>query len=167
MSALDRLPPWAKRVVVLVVGWLLVLGGVAALILPGPGLLMLLAGLFVLSHEYEWAQRALEPVRIKAYATAAEGVKTWPRILLSTLGGAALVAVGVVWALDPTIPEWWIFGPELPFGGLGTGLTLALSGVLVWALLVYSYRNFRGRSTAEVRQMATENASGSIADVRR
>ena len=42
-------------------GWTLVVAGVAALILPGPGLLLLAAGLVVLSQQYAWAARRLEP----------------------------------------------------------------------------------------------------------
>ena len=52
----------AKRVLLEVVGWLLVLAGIAALILPGPGLLLLAAGLFVLSQQYEWAERRVDPI---------------------------------------------------------------------------------------------------------
>ena len=77
-----------------------------------------------------------------------------PRVAITAFGGAVLVGLGVVWAVDPPIPEFWIFGPELPFGGLGTGLTLALSGVIVWALLVYSVHSFRGRAMDEIRRSA-------------
>lgn len=140
------------------VGWLLVVSGIIALVIPGPGLLLLLAGLVVLAQEYEWARRRLRPVRIKAYATAAESVKSWPRICGSALGGLALIGIGVIWALDPTIPQFWIFGPELPFGGLATGLTLGLSGVIALATIVYSYRHFRGHSAEEVRHLAQEKA---------
>ncbi|MGZ4575921.1 MAG: hypothetical protein ACXVXY_13180, partial [Mycobacteriaceae bacterium] len=66
---------------------------------------------------------------------------------------------GVLWSLDGPVPEYWIFGPDLPFGGLVTGLTLVLSGFIVWALIIYSYRNFRGRSADEVRQLAGEGSS--------
>jgi len=74
----DEMSSWLRRTGIIVVGWALVLGGIAALVLPGPGLLLLLAGLIVLSQEYEWAERRLEPVRIKAFTTAAASVQTWP-----------------------------------------------------------------------------------------
>ena len=51
------------RPLLTILGWVLVLVGVAALVLPGPGLLLLLAGLVVLSQEYEWAERRVEPVK--------------------------------------------------------------------------------------------------------
>ena len=55
--------PRIRRVVLEVVGWVLVVAGIAALVLPGPGLLMLFAGLVILSQEYEWAERRLEPIK--------------------------------------------------------------------------------------------------------
>src|SRR6478672_6900226 len=93
----------AKRIALLIVGWILILAGLAALVLPGPGLLMLFAGLVVLSQEYEWAERRLAP----AERAAAEGVETWLRVALSTLGGLAILAFGVLWIIDPAVPGWW------------------------------------------------------------
>ncbi|MDX6573609.1 MAG: hypothetical protein QOC86_2765, partial [Gaiellales bacterium] len=85
-------------------GWLLVVLGVAALVLPGPGLLLLLAGLAVLSQEYEWAERRVEPVRRKAHGVARAGVSSIPRIVASTVASLAIVAVGIVWWMDPRVP---------------------------------------------------------------
>jgi uncharacterized protein (TIGR02611 family) len=48
-----------KRIAVSVVGLLLLAVGLAMLVLPGPGLLLIIAGLAVLATEYVWAQRAL------------------------------------------------------------------------------------------------------------
>lgn len=53
-----------KRVVVGVIGTALVVAGIALLALPGPGLLVILAGLTVLSWEFKWAKRML--VRFKS-----------------------------------------------------------------------------------------------------
>lgn len=58
-----------KRVAVSVVGGVLVLGGLAMLVLPGPGLLVVVAGFAVLGTEYAWAARALD--RTKETAEAA------------------------------------------------------------------------------------------------
>lgn len=133
-----------RRVGLETLGWLLIAGGIAALILPGPGLLMLLGGLVLLSQQYEWARKRLDPVRRRALQTAADGVETWPRILMSSLGAAFLVALGIVWGLKPDVPGWWPLDDTwwLP-GGWGTGASLILSGLIAAALIVYSYRNFR------------------------
>ncbi len=65
-----------RRIVLEVVGWVLVVAGIAALVLPGPGLLMLFAGLVILSQEYDWAERRVEPIKVRALRGAAEGVET-------------------------------------------------------------------------------------------
>lgn len=46
-----------------VVGAALLLGGVAMLVLPGPGLLLIVAGFAVLGTEYAWAAQALEQTK--------------------------------------------------------------------------------------------------------
>jgi Putative transmembrane protein (PGPGW) len=126
-------------------GWLLVVLGAAALVLPGPGLLLLLAGLVVLSQEYEWAERRVEPVRQKAYTVARSSVSSNLRILASALASLAIVAVGIVWWLDPEIPEIGPVGPDLPLGGWSTGSGIVISGLAALALVVYSVRRFRGK----------------------
>jgi len=50
----------AKRIAVSVVGGALVLGGLAMLVLPGPGMLVVVLGFAVLGTEYAWAAAALE-----------------------------------------------------------------------------------------------------------
>ena len=60
-----------KRIVVLVIGLVLVAGGVALLVLPGPGLLVIIAGLAVLASEFAWAERMLD--QAKAQAAKASG----------------------------------------------------------------------------------------------
>jgi hypothetical protein len=50
----------SKRIAVSVVGGLLVLAGVAMVVLPGPGLLVVVLGFAVLGTEYAWAASALE-----------------------------------------------------------------------------------------------------------
>lgn len=131
-----------------VLGWLLLLAGVAAIFLPGPGLLMLFGGLAILSQQYTWAERWVEPVKKKAFDAAKSGVQSWPRIIGSAIGGLVLIGLGVVWFMDPTIPEIPVFGTHLPAGGWPTGTTLVLSGLIALGLLVYSIHRWR-RSPSE------------------
>jgi len=53
----------AKRLVVLVIGTTVVLFGVALLVLPGPGLLVIAFGLSILATEFIWARRLLRRVK--------------------------------------------------------------------------------------------------------
>ncbi len=140
-----------RKTWVTIAGWLLVVLGVGALVLPGPGLLMLLAGLVVLSQEYEWAARRVEPMKAKAFWVARLGVSTYPRIALSALGACCVIAVGVFWWIAPPIPSLGPIGPELPFGGWATGSSIILAGLIAWGLLVYSIIRFRGEALEERR----------------
>lgn len=139
----------ARRLVLEVVGWLLLVVGIAALVLPGPGLLLMFAGLAVLSQQYEWAERWVEPVRLRALRGAAESVETWPRIIASTVFALGLAACGVLWIVGPEEPSWWPLSDDwwLP-GGVWTGVTQIVSGALAVVLIVYSYRRFYGRPDA-------------------
>ena len=56
------------------------------------------------------------------------------------LTGVALIAAGVVWWLVPT----------LPLGGWPSGSSLILSGIILLALLVVSYRRVKGRRASSV-----------------
>jgi hypothetical protein len=127
-----------------VLGWLLLIAGVAALVLPGPGLLLLALGLWVLAKNYRWADRMLDPVKRAAYRGAAESVKSWPRIIMSTLLALAIIGVGVVWGIRPATPSWWPLAEKWwLFGGWGTGVFLIASGLLAIGLLGWSMKNFR------------------------
>jgi hypothetical protein len=134
-----------------VLGWVLLLLGIAALFLPGPGLLAMFGGLALLSSRYAWAQRWVEPVRLRALRGAADGVATWPRMVLSCTGAVLLAGCGVLWILSPAAPTWWNL-PQwswLP-GGLWVGVTQIGSAVFALGLLVYSFRRFHGKPEAVV-----------------
>ncbi|GAA5226512.1 PGPGW domain-containing protein [Paeniglutamicibacter antarcticus] len=137
--------PLVKRWATELSGWLLITLGVAALILPGPGLLFLVAGFALLSMQYKWAKRILRPVKSRAFHLAAKGVQTWPRIALSTLGALAVSSIGILWGIGFPEPAWWPISSRwwLP-GGWGTGVTLISSGALAIGLIVYSFHRFRG-----------------------
>ncbi len=127
-----------------VLGWALLAAGVAALVLPGPGLLLLASGLWVLAKNYRWADRLLDPVKRASYRGAAESVKTWPRILGSSALALALIGLGIIWGIRPAAPGWWpLVEKWWLFGGWGTGAFLIASGLLGLGLLGWSMRNFR------------------------
>ena len=56
----------AKRVAVTVIGLVVVLAGVLMLVLPGPGILAIIAGLAILATEYVWAERLLHAAKTRA-----------------------------------------------------------------------------------------------------
>ena len=134
----------AKRVAVEGLGWILVVVGIAAMVLPGPGLLALFAGVALLATQYEWAERRVEPVKKAALRGAADSVNTWPRSVMSCLGVLWLIALGVYWGISPPAPSWWPLDDKWWLvGGWGTGATLVGSGVIAGGMVVYSFFNFR------------------------
>jgi uncharacterized protein (TIGR02611 family) len=57
---------WARRGGITVAGIVLLAGGAVMLVLPGPGLAVILLGLAVLATEYSWAARLLTELRQRA-----------------------------------------------------------------------------------------------------
>ncbi|HVH21732.1 MAG TPA: PGPGW domain-containing protein [Pseudonocardia sp.] len=132
----------AKRLTVGLIGGFLVLVGIVLLVLPGPGLLLVLAGLIVLSTEFPALDRYIDPIQHRAMRAAEESVSSPLRLIGSVLVGLALIAAGVVWGLVKT----------LPLGGWPTGSSLILSGVALLGMLLYSYaRSVRKRRFGRLR----------------
>jgi uncharacterized protein (TIGR02611 family) len=53
----------ARRIVIFIVGCAMLITGLAMLVLPGPAILVIPAGLGVLSLEFAWARRWLHHLR--------------------------------------------------------------------------------------------------------
>ena len=68
-----------KRAGIFVVGWVIVLAGIAMLVLPGPGLLVIIAGLSVLGIEFAWAAKLRDQAKDKAKAAAEKAKSTMRR----------------------------------------------------------------------------------------
>ena len=60
----------ARRATVFVGGWLVVTAGLAMLVLPGPGLLVIVAGLGLLAVEFTWARRWRDAALVRAKQAA-------------------------------------------------------------------------------------------------
>src|ERR687895_2424633 len=80
-------------------GFVVVLAGVAMLVLPGPGLLVIALGLGILALEFAWAERLLERTvdRMEDAANTVKRASRTQQILLAAAcaaaGGGLLVAV--------------------------------------------------------------------------
>jgi uncharacterized protein (TIGR02611 family) len=135
-----------KTLAILITGWLLVAIGLAALVLPGPGLLALFAGLALLATRYEWAERRLEPVKTAALKGAHDSVSSTSRVIFSTLAALTIICVGIYWGQGSNTPSWWPVSEKYwLIGGWGTGGTLIGSGIIALGLLIFSYIRFRPR----------------------
>ncbi|MFG2679650.1 PGPGW domain-containing protein [Streptomyces sp. NPDC048392] len=122
-----------RRTALGALGAVLLLIGVALLVLPGPGLLLVFAGVVLLARAVPALDRFVSPVRARAMRAAEESVSSRWRIAGSVLVGLFLVAAGLVWGLVP----------RLPYSGWATGTSLVVSGLFLFALLVWSHRRVR------------------------
>lgn len=59
-----------KRIAVTIIGFALIAVGLVLLVLPGPGILVVLAGLAVLATQYAWARSALDHVKRRTSGAA-------------------------------------------------------------------------------------------------
>ncbi len=55
-----------KRIAVAIVGGAVLAAGVAMMVLPGPGIVVILAGLGILATEFAWAKTALDKAKRQA-----------------------------------------------------------------------------------------------------
>jgi tellurite resistance protein TerC len=66
MNAWDVTYRFAKRIVIAMIGGTILLIGLAMLVLPGPGLLVIPVGLGILGIEFAWARIWLAKVKAKS-----------------------------------------------------------------------------------------------------
>ena len=88
-------------------GFVLVLAGLAMMVLPGPGLVAIAAGLVILSRDFVWAERALRYVRSKAPGMEEEGPIPRSTIIVSVM---LMAAAGL-------LAWWWFSGGEATVRG--------------------------------------------------
>jgi uncharacterized protein (TIGR02611 family) len=148
-----------KRIGLEILGWTLLVVGIIAIPLPGPGLLMMAGGIVLLSQQYEWAERRVEPIKREAMRGAANSVETWPRIVATSLLICLIAAAGVLWFVGPDAPGWWPVADRWwLYGGKATSISQFVSAGLAAALLVWSYRKFHGNPEAIAAVEATAKA---------
>ena len=96
------------RVAFVVAGLILLLGGVAMMVLPGPAFLVIPIGLAMLSLEFCWAGRLLDKSLVKADQAkdkAANASRTSKALTAGGVACGAVAAVVVVLAYDvPYVP---------------------------------------------------------------
>ena len=89
------------RLIIGIAGGSVTVLGAIALVGPGPGILIILAGLGILATEFAWAARAM--VHTKNYAQKAAdkvGIPKWIQLALVAL--AALISIIVILILNST-----------------------------------------------------------------
>ena len=87
---------WLKKSAVTVAGVVLLAGGAALMVLPGPGILLIAAGLAVLATQYVWARRLVGKAKDSAAKAQKEAVASKPRTGATVAFALGTIAVGVL-----------------------------------------------------------------------
>ena len=86
------------RLGTIVVGFVVLIGGLVMMALPGPGIVTVIAGLAILSRELPWAERMLEYAKEKARV---DELKEQPAWVKGVAWGFTALAIGA--------SLWWMF----------------------------------------------------------
>lgn len=89
----------SKRLFVLIIGVAILLAGVAMLVAPGPGVLVIVVGLAVLATEFAWAERALDRTTATAAGAAVKVSNNSNGRVALALSGVGMVVGGIVVAV--------------------------------------------------------------------
>ncbi len=88
------------RIAIIAFGTLVTLAGLCMLVLPGPGIVIVIAGLGILASEVRWAERLLAYAKRKANVESITAQHPWIKpvsIVLMVLGVAASILYTVRW----------------------------------------------------------------------
>jgi tellurite resistance protein TerC len=70
---------WARRIVIAIVGFSVLLIGIAMIVLPGPAFVVIPVGLGILGLEFAWARRWLRKVKERS-AAVVNSIRGKPKI---------------------------------------------------------------------------------------
>lgn len=102
--------------------------GIAMLVLPGPGFLIVALGFFILSLEYEWARSRFERARKKAADLADQAAANRFSAAFTILFGLGMIAAGIAWIVIDTLPA----------SSAWSGGSIIFSGLVVLATMIVS-----------------------------
>lgn len=87
----------AVRVARMTLGAVIVILGVAMLVLPGPGVLAIAGGLFILAKDVAWADRLLQHLRKKVPGIPDDGKIPRSQIVTMVFMTLGAIAVSIWW----------------------------------------------------------------------
>ena len=108
-----------KRVAVAVIGGVVLVVGIIAIPYPGPGWLIVFAGLAILATEFAWAQHLLDHARSKYDAWGIWLSRQHVAIRIAVLAGTCLVVLGTMLLLNVFgmidhflhLHQTWVYSP--------------------------------------------------------
>ena len=141
---------FVKTVAIAVLGGLLTLAGIGLLVLPGPGFLLVAAGLAVLATRFSWAKKPLDYATDKAQEGIEEVGKSPWRATLAVVAALALVVAGVL----------ALAGVDLPFVNTLSAVVLIVSGLFLVGTVVFARRQERVQEARAHRPAGVPGAEG-------
>jgi uncharacterized protein (TIGR02611 family) len=128
-----------KKAVVAVLGITLLLIGIALLVLPGPGFLLIAGALALLATQFEWAKKPLDYAKDKAEVGIQEVASSKLRTVFAVLCALVLVGIGVA---D-------LAGIDVPWVNRISAVLLILSGLFLVGTMAYALRRAQQGSQRE------------------
>lgn len=85
------------RIARMALGFAVLIAGVAMMVLPGPGVLAIAGGLFILAPDVAWADRLLQQLRKRVPGIPEDGKIPRSQIITMSVMGLGAVAASVWW----------------------------------------------------------------------
>ena len=148
-----------KRFAVTIVGVALLALGAAMMVLPGPGILVIVGGLALLATEYVWARKMLKTARAKAEEVQEAAVASPVRTAGTLLFGVVLLGVGLAMVFLRDV--------DLPFWSPVTGGIIAVTALILLATTYLTLRAAKGEDTTYTQTGPAGQGSARIGSVRR
>jgi intracellular septation protein A len=148
-----------KRFAVTIVGVALLVLGAAMMVLPGPGILVIVGGLALLATEYVWARRMLKTAQAQAEKVQEAAVASPVRTAGTLLFGVALLGLGLAMVFLRDV--------DLPFWSPVTGGIMAVTALILLATTYLTLRAAKGRETTYTPTGPDGQGSARIGSLRR
>jgi hypothetical protein len=119
----------ARRLMILILGLAVVLAGGAMLVLPGPGVIVIILGLVILATEFAWAERVLDRTTSTAAGAASKVSSNGKGRAALAFSGLAMIVGGIVGSI--VFPGLLVVGVSVTVAGV-IGLATLLPQVRAW-----------------------------------
>lgn len=114
---------------VFILGVAVLLAGLAMLVMPGPGVLVIILGLIILATEFAWAERLLDRTTATAAGAASKVTDNGAGRAALGLSGVAMIVGGTVGAV--LLPDFIVVAVSVAIAGV-IGLVTLLPKVRAW-----------------------------------
>lgn len=118
-----------KRLMVFILGVAVLLAGAVMLVMPGPGVLVIVLGLVILATEFAWAERVLDRTTATAAGAASKVTDNSKGRAALALSGVSMIIGGIVGAV--LFPTFLVVGISVTIAG-AIGLVTLLPQVRSW-----------------------------------